>query len=272
MGKGQAQMDYIIAISIIFLVMVFMVNFTTSYVSTIKDSSDAAIIRSQTYYLLGMLERGPEPANWTQDTSAPLRRMGLRTDAYRFTVELRNEKGYYSDNNRHPQNLANETVYINFSRIYPGADMGSVTIYYNGSEIRYARQDKLVYFNTSVPAHQNRSYNVYFTAGTNITEKNTTLAGDDELTEVIFPVEKIDLLGYENLYSLNQSSVENIINSTGFDREFELVLNDADSNATYWRYGGPVPRRADIHATQRYMLYQNESGGIRPGQFIVKLW
>lgn len=201
----------------------------------------------------------------------PIKRIGLNTDVYRIIVEVSNIRPYYKNQGQPSSDMNNELAYVDLSS-YPEIDFDSVSVYNSTDEISYQRQGTFIIFSASVAINANSTYFVYFSSGTEFNEKNTTITGNDNLTEIIYPAEKIPALGYEKMRNLNRTSVEFVKNSTIFDRDFEISLVDYATGEQYWRFGDDAPKRSDIYALQRYVMYQNETAGIKQGQILVKLW
>jgi hypothetical protein len=252
--KGAIQIDYIIAAGIFFMVFAFTINFLTDYLTTTKELSDVTELRSRAISLLGMADR---------EFSS---RIGLQSDAYRFYILVNNTPENLIIQNE-TTDLSNELVEFNLSML-GSFDEGSIAIYYAGSRISYNKSDDMIRFVTGIGANQSKLFIVYFDDDSNFTENAVEINYSDNIRETIYPMEKISLLQYRNIQRLGNSDYSVLKNTTG---DFYLTIYDSAGNK-FFGFGGAVPRKGDVIALERYIIYQNSTAGIENGSIIVQTW
>lgn len=60
-------------------------------------------------------------------------------------------------------------------------------------------------------------------------------------------------------------------NATQSRKDFTITILDVDNNTNFMSFGAELPRRGNVVAFQRYMLYQNSSGFVKKGRFTVQV-
>ncbi|MBI2076721.1 MAG: LamG domain-containing protein [Candidatus Aenigmarchaeota archaeon] len=202
-----------------------------------------------------------------------LNRIGLRTDAYRFIVVVNNTSTYLRNTGANVSEIIGELVRINMSTFgFANIDYNSVVIYRNNTILPYQIDGSNITFNTTVSLNGSVQFTVYFDDDSVFPPQNSTIAGTDNLTEIIQPAEKIPVLQYSKLRHLNETNYTNIKNTAGIESSFSIKVYDIDDNTTFMDFGGSVPRRGDIVALQRFALFQNSTAGIRNGRLTVQTW
>ena len=249
--KGTIQIDYIIAAGIFFLVFAFTINFLTDYLVTTRELSEVAELRSRAISLLGsMADRG-------------FGEIGLQSDAYRFYILLNNTEDFGGGTT----DLSSELVEFNLS-LLDSFDRNSTAIYYDGNRVSYNRSDDMVRFVTDIDANQSKLFTVYLDDDSNFTDMSTTITGTNNLTETVYPLEKISLLQYRNIQRLANTDYLAVKNNTG---DFYVTIYDLAGNR-FFGFGGSVPRKGDVIALERYIIYQNSTAGIENGRIVVQTW
>ena len=202
-----------------------------------------------------------------------LRRLGLNTKAYKFYILINNTAGFLRNQSDPVRNITNEVVRFNISH-YIDADLNSVVVYddFNRS-VTYERAGSNFSFIVNVNASQARWYTVYadddsarFIGPTN------TVSGVDNLTETVYVPEKINVIQYDKIAQVNVTNASHIKSGMGFESMFRISLQDLDTNVTVFDYGEIVPKTGNVVSLQRFVLFQNATGGIRKGKMIVKVW
>lgn len=205
-----------------------------------------------------------------------LNRIGLVSPAYRFVVVVNNTKPYLvnTSENASAQALGGEIVRINMSAFgFTNIDYNSVMVYdANNTPRPYQLGGSNITFNASVAVNESVQFTVYFDDDSVFPPANSTIAGASNLTEIIQPVEKISVLQYSKLRHLNEANYTNIKNTADVERSFSIKVYDIDDNTTFMDFGGSVPRRGDIVALQRFMVFQNSTAGIRNGRLTIQTW
>ncbi len=257
-------------------------TYTTIYTGTFPSTTNLYFGKYSSNYFNGTID---EVAIYNRSLAASeilshyqqgLNRLGFRTDAYRFTVIVNNTKPYLANTseNATAQELDGELVKINMSAFgFANIDYNSIRIYDTNNTPRpYQLDGSNVTFNASVAANESVMFAVYFDDDSVFPPANSAIAGANNLTEIIHPVEKIPVLQYFKLRHLNETNYTSIKNTAGIESSFSIKVYDIDDNTTFMSFGGSVPRSGDVVALQRYVLFQNSTAGIRNGRLTVQTW
>jgi len=200
-------------------------------------------------------------------------KLGLGSTAYRFKILVNNTIADFS----------NENITVNFTEIgYDNIDFNSVVVY-NGTELGNDMipcniSGSILTFNTSIDNQTSKWFTVYFDDNSNFTQPvcNSTIGGTNNLTtdnnnETFYPVYKVPVLQWRKIDALNRSIYEIMKETTDIKYDFHITLKDS-SNNNFLDYGETIPRRGDVYALQRHVLYQNSSAGVNKGKMIVYIW
>lgn len=267
--KATIQVDFVIAVGIFIIVLGFTVNFMTNYLTTIKDTARMVELRADAFSLLEIADRGFAPENWTDYPD----RIGLATRAYKFTILVNNTKENLVNQNNNVSDLSNELISFNYSSLgFAGVDYNSTAIYYNGNPVAYNISGDVVTFSTAIEANLTKEFIIYFDDDSAFNDSSTVVSGSNNLTETTYPVEEVTLLQYKKISKLNNSDYSNVKSSIGMKNDFRIKIYDIELNQTFLSYGGSLPRKGDIVSLQRYVLYQNSTGGIRKGRMTIQVW
>ncbi len=233
-------------------------------------------------YFNGIID---EVAVWNRSLSAGeinglyqqrLNLLGLRTGAFRFIVVVNNTKPNLVNTSEDALavGLANETVTFNLSAFgFSGIDYNSVSIYNStDGQLPFMINGSNITFRTNIAANESQQFTVYFDDDSAFGEKSQEITGVNNLTETFFHVEKIYAVQYEKMRQLNASNYTNIRSTADTESNFHIKLSDADTNATIMDYGAAVPRRGNIVALQRHVVYQNSTAGVNNGKITVQTW
>jgi hypothetical protein len=251
--KGSIHIDYLIAAGIFFLIFVFTINFLTDYLATTKETSSIAELRSRALGLLGMADRSfSEP--------------GLQSDAYRFYILLNNTADNLI-NQSSAVDLTDELVEFDLS-LLGSFDVNSIAIHYNGICLPYNRSGSVVRFATAIAANQSKWFAVYLDDDSNFTDNSVPISYSNNVSERIYPLERVSLLQYRKIEELGNSDYSIISANVG---EFYLTIYDSSGNK-FFGYGGYVPRKGDVIALERYVIYQNSTAGIESGRMVIQTW
>lgn len=257
-SKGIIQIDYIIAAGIFLAVFAFLIHYTTDYYSTTKGIAEIATLRSKAFSLLGMADMDYPDLD--------RERIGLHSYAYRLFILLNNTEGNLISGN--VTDLSDEVVEFNLSSIFSGADYNSTAIYYNENPVPYSRSGDIITFKTDISANQSKFFTIYFDDNSNFTDRSVAISGSNRVGEQIYPVERISLLQYRNLEKLENSNYTAIKNNLG---NLHISIYDLAGNL-FFSFGDSVPRKGNIVALQRYILYQNSTAGVNNGKLVVRVW
>ncbi len=251
--KGSIHIDYLIAAGIFFLIFVFTINFLTDYLATTKELSSIAELRSRALGLLGMADRGfYEP--------------GLQSDAYRFYILLNNTADNLI-NQSSASDLSNELVEFDVS-LLGSFDANSTAIYYNSLALPYNRSGSMIRFATAIAANQSKLFTVYLDDDSNFTSNAVPVSYSNNVSEKIYPLERVSLLQYRKIEELGNSNYSIISANFG---DFYLTIYDSSGNK-FFGYGGYVPRKGNVISLERYVIYQNSTAGIEFGRMAVQAW
>ena len=201
-----------------------------------------------------------------------LRRIGLSTRAYRFYIVLNNSRALWINQSKAWTNLTDELVVFNYSDLGTPARVSSTSIYDdNGDNVPYNINGNTITFNSSVAVNTTKNFTVYFDDDANFPERTTSVAGSNNLTERIFPVQSIGIVQYRKIIFLNNSGYAAVKNATQLPRDFRITLADSNGLAVL-TFGAQPPQSGNIVATRRFVIYQNATGHIRGGSMNVQVW
>ncbi len=267
---GAIQIDYIIAAGVFIAVFAYLIQYTTGYYAAVKDTSDILVLRSEALGLQSIADRGPEPDNWTSSPD----RLGLQTYAYRFYILVNNTQPYLINQSQPVIDIANELVSFNFSDMgFTGINYNSTVIYNESrSIVPYNISRSNITFRTNINANTTQWFTVYFDDDSNFTDTSTSITGSSNLTERIYPAERVSVLQYKKIRQLSNSNYTTVRNSADIKNNFNIKIVDAGDNSTFMEYGGAVPRRGNVIALQRFIIYQNATAAIKNGKMIVQVW
>ncbi len=202
-----------------------------------------------------------------------LDRIGLTTKAYRFFVIVNNSGSYWKNQSQTVETIGNELVRLNFTEIGYGADIPSLYILEaNGSRAGYEIDGNTVTFRTAINANSAKNFTVYFDDDSNFPEQTQSLAGVDNLSEVIEPVQMISVIQNRKMTFLTNANYSRVKNSTGIPRDFGIRMNDVDANNNVFDFGPPEPPSGNVVAYRRFALYQNATGAVRKGRVTIQVW
>jgi len=203
-----------------------------------------------------------------------LRRIGLKTTAYRFLILVNNTHQNYYNQSMNVTNLTNELISFNYTILgFPKMDYKSTAIYdENSSTVSYQISGDNITFKTNLNVNQSKWFTVYFDDDSIFEDRSTAITGTNNISEKTYPVEEIELLQYRKLMDLSSSNYTAVKNMSAVNNNFRIRLFDTNTSTYFMTFGDDVPRHSNIVALQRYMLFQNETGGIRNGKMIVQVW
>ncbi|MBI3190092.1 hypothetical protein HYZ41_00135 [archaeon] len=268
--KGMVQIDFIIATVIFISIFATIVYTVSTYTQTAESTSSIEMLTDQVATILSVSDYGVVPGNWTgQET---LYRMGLTTKANRFEIAVINNASFLINSSHSVANLVNELVSFNYTTMgLRNIDINSTEIYSGSSEVQYQIDVDKVTFKTDINANAMKIFQIYFDDDSNFTSRSTSVTGNNNITETIYPIEILKLIQYKQLQALNNSDYATVRDTAGTG-EFLLTLTDTTTSETFFTYGAEVPRSGDVVAMQRYVLFQNSTGGIRNGRLLAQAW
>jgi hypothetical protein len=203
-----------------------------------------------------------------------LRHIGLKTKAYRFLILVNNTQSYYYNQSMSVTALTNELVSFNYTKLgFPKMDYKSTVVYNETNDmVPYQIVGDNITFRTDIASSQSKWFEVYFDDDSTFEDRSTTITGTNNLTETIYPVEKIEILQYRKMIDLNNTNYTAVKNLSSVDNDFRARVLDTNTSTFFLTYGETPPSHTNIIAFQRFMLFQNSTAGIRGGKFIIQIW
>ncbi|MBI2173511.1 MAG: hypothetical protein HYT73_04900 [Candidatus Aenigmarchaeota archaeon] len=269
--KGFVQIDYVVAFGFFFIVVVFLTQNVTTYVSSVRGDSDILLARSEAVDLLTSADFPAQPLNWSSEEE--LRRIGFSTTAYSMLVVVNNTQPFLRNQSASPSAMTSELVTLNYSETgFRGIDINSTVVYdENNNSIAYQINGTNITFAIPVNASQVRYLTIYFDDDSNFTSRSQAVSGNDNLTERVFFPESLELMQFRQLQKLMNANYSQVRNSTMTSKDFTIKLLDIDTSVNFLSFGPDLPRKGNIVALQRYGLYQNSSGFVRKGRLTVQV-
>ena len=268
--KGFIQTDYVVAFGFFFIIVVFITQYVTGYLATVADSSEILLTRSEAVELLSSGDFPMEPLNWTNESD--VRRIGFSTTAYRMLVMINNTSPFFLNQSQELADITSELVIINYTRLGFDIDINSTVVYdENNNSLSYQISTTNITIALPVNASQVRYVTLYFDDDSNFTSRSVSVSGTDNLTEKIFFPEKLDVLQFRQVQKVMNANYTLLKNATQIGKDFAITILDVDNNTNFMSFGAAMPRRGNVVAFQRYMLYQNSSGFVRKGRLTVQV-
>jgi hypothetical protein len=203
-----------------------------------------------------------------------IQRLGLGTKVYRFLVNVNNSKPFWYNQSANHTDLSSEIISVDLSSVLPGKkfETSSASVFSpSGSEVQHNISDNTVSFTASVGANGTLWYSVYVAEDGIFPDRSVELSGSDSMSETVMPPEEISAVGSVKLADLAASNYTRLSSALEAG-DFRIKLYDINSGTDYFSYGGSVPKKGNVAALQRYVLYQNSTGGLRPGRMTVQSW
>jgi len=249
-SKGTVQVDYVFAVSAFILIFALIIQYTTSYYTKTNELTDIMLLRSDAMSILSITDC---------DEAYPC----LQSHAYSFYILVNNTQENLINQSHSVSDLLDELVIFNLDDIYENPDPNSIVIYYNNTSVNYQRSDREITFKTDINASHAQWFTVYFDDDSNFADRSTSVVGNDNLTEKVYPIEKIYLLQYRKL--------EQLKNSGYASSNLHLTIYN-ENNQTFFAYGSDVPKRGNVVALQKNLAYQDSIGNVEFGKFVVQVW
>jgi len=269
--KGAIQLDYIIALGLFILMLSFMINYMTNFVTVSKESLEVVSLRSKASTLIKTLADYETTWN-SSDVSSYPENIGLKTKAYWFFVLVDNtEENLKTGGN--VTSLTNELVRINFTLMNMSPDLFSAVIYDSSRNlVTYDTDGNTIIFNVDLDINESKWFEVFIDDDSNFTDNTGTVSTAlDNITETIYPVRYLDIIQYRKIEKLNSSNAASFASKTGIDRFF-IELLDSAGNQVFNFSTGDIPERADVIALEKAVAYQNSTAGIEKGKLKVYTW
>lgn len=202
-----------------------------------------------------------------------LEKIGLKSKVYRFVIRVNNSFSFWYNQSASHGTLTNEIVSVNLANILKTYNINSVTVYDSSNNtVTYQQSGNNISFVvSSIAANATSWYTVYVDDDGIFANVSKTVTGTDNMSETVVPPEEIFVLDNLKLQNLNASNYTYVKNATGIEN-FRIRLYDTNTTSNYIVFGDTVPRRGDVVALQRYFIYQNSTGGIRPGRLTIQTW
>ena len=276
--KGALQMDYILAIGIFLLMFAILASFSTNYLQTMKNTLSVSLRRGTATDLLDSITCYDSSWNHSDVSSYPAR-LGLKTDMYRFFVLVNNSQDYLKNQSGNLADLTNELVEINKTAFGLDFDENSILVLdEDGNSMSYNISGDMIIFNVDASINEAKWFTVYIDDDSNFTDQTSSVSTAlNNITEVVYPLERIDAIQYKKIYELNLSNYTTMKQKLGLDYNFHIRLYDESDNIFLDYASGynlsEIPERGNVIALQRYVVYQSASAwqidDIKKGKFIV---
>ena len=245
------QVDYIFAATLFIITFALLISYTTDYYTASSELTDTMLLRSKAVNLLSIADCEYEyPC--------------LETSAFRIFIRVNNTQAYLINQSHAVEDLTDELIILDFDKIYPNSDLNSVVIYYDDQAVDYQKSGQIITFKTDIDAYETKLFTLYFDDDSNFADRSTTVSGNNNLTERIYPLERFHVLQHDK--------IQQLLNS-GYDigNEYHIrIVNETDH--IFVDYGDEPPKRGNVVALQRHVAYQNSLAGIEFGKLIVQLW
>jgi hypothetical protein len=260
--KGFTQIDYIVATGIFLVVFALVVQYINVFFSDVTAKTNVGVMTTEANNMLGIAER-ESPANM----------VGLMGNAYRLHIMVNNSRQAWKDQGKSWVNIGNEIVAFNYTDMGIAAAVNSTAIYDDsGNTVAYNINGNTISFNTSVAVNSTKNFTVFFDTDSNFTSGSVAVAGADNLSETIYPVQKIEIMQYRKMLQLNLSNYTMLKNITQTPRDFRITITDVFTSLVFFDYGPAPPPSGNVVAMQRFVAYQNSTAGIRRGALNVQVW
>jgi hypothetical protein len=203
-----------------------------------------------------------------------LRRIGIRTNAYRFLILVNNTNPFYYNQSLDATDLTSELVSFDYTLLgYTGSDYKSTKIYdSNNNPVSYQINGTTISFATNIVANESKLFTVYFDDDSSFEDGSVAVTGSNYINETLYPIERIDLVQYEKIYALGNADYSAVRNGTNTTNNFRIRIQDYGTGSYILTFGDNPPRSGDVIALQKYIVFQNITGGIRSGKLIVQVW
>lgn len=263
-NKGLAHLDYVVAISLMIILLVAVVGFLNTFFSNLNGEKKVSSASAQAASVMSNLLRDSQ--------NITLRPFDLGTRAYRMYIILNNTNAFYKNQSLSAANQPAELVVFNYTHFGFAVDVNSTAIYNEtNASVSYNINGYSISFAVNMTSGSSHMFTVYFDDDSNFTSRSVAVNGFDNITETIFPAEDMLLAQYKKLMALNSSSYAGVKNLTGLS-DFRFQLVDASTNQTFLNYGDAPPGRGNVVALQRHVLYQNSTAGVRAGKAVIQVW
>jgi hypothetical protein len=261
MVKGISQIDFVVAAGVFIIVVIFVLNFTTNFITPQKEIIDISTLRSRANSLLDM----------ASDEKSEL---SLETTAYRFNIKLESTIRMLINESFYPQyypvNLESEFVRFRFGLLnFSKADFNSTSIYLNGTRLQSKVQGDLVTTATSIKINEIKLLEVYFDDDSNFTSQSVSIVGSNFFNEITYPVETIRLIQNRKLHNIMSMDYSNMRKTVG--GEFRIELEDKETHEVI-SIGAEPRSRGDVVVLSKNVLFQDETAGIKKGEMRVYTW
>ncbi|MDI6720993.1 MAG: hypothetical protein QMD85_01290 [Candidatus Aenigmarchaeota archaeon] len=269
--KGFIQIDYAVAFGLFFVIIVLIAQYSTNYFSTVRDNSEILLVRSEALDLLSVSDFPMEPLNWTNE--AELKRIGFSTRAYKMLIVVNNTSQFLINRSASVADITSELVTFNYSENgFDNIDINSTVIYdENNNSLAYQISTTNITFSIPINASQARNITVYFDDDSNFTSRSASVTGTNNLTETLFFPERVDVMQFKQIQRIMNANYTLVRNATSSRKDFNIILLDVDRNTNFFSFGDDLPRKGNIVALQKYILYQNSSGFVRKGKLTVQV-
>ncbi len=219
MKKGLSQVDFAIAVGMFIIMFAFTLLFTTDRITLLKEETEGGEMRNYALTILNdLMSEGNE--------------LGLFSKEYRFTVVLNNSQEYLRNQSATLTDLNNELVQINLSQLgITNIDFNSIRVYNSSENAIKCEIDpstKTIKFSTPIKLLEVKRFYVYFDDDSNFATPfcDTTITGDDNLTEIVEPIEAFEAVQFKKLETFSVYDPDHLVAYYTFDEPFDSTFID----------------------------------------------
>lgn len=271
--KGASSIDYVIAFGIFIVFLGLIMSLVTDYFAGTNKISKITVLRGEALDLLNSLEKKPVPGGWSGGPYV----LGAGGKAYRFYIVVNNTALNYLNAGITAEALTRENVSFSYTRLgFSDIDINSTMIINEtGGRVAYNVTNTTITFSVPVQLSEERLFTVYFDDDSNFTDYSAAVTGasnNENLTEKIYPAQEIPVIEYREIQRMQNAVYSAMKNATGIKNDFSIEIFNSETNATYVTIGADVPKRGDIVALERPVMYQNSTAHVIRGKLIVKVW
>lgn len=257
-----SQTDYIIAVGIFLIIFASFLQMSTEYFKTVRQTTHVETLRADALELLGAADRPFVAEEWRNES------IGIATRAFRFSIIVDNSAAFLNNQSHSVTALDDELVSFNITL---PLDNGSISIYDDeGDYVPYMLQGSNLTFSTEISANSVKNFTVYFDDDSNFTSRSATVTGGNNISETALNPEEITVIQHRKYQILNASIYDDLRNVSTIISDFNIEL--IDNQTVIFSLGPETPRAGDVVALEKYVVYQNATGGIRNGKIVVRTW
>ncbi len=258
--KAVSQVDFIIAVGIFLIAIMFVINYMTDFIVPLKELSESENQQQRAMNIMDSVKR---------ENSL----LDLYTKVYTTKIKLENTRQFLINTSHPIVDLWQEAVKLNLSSInFTSIDRFSVVIYNDSgrrNEIEYHINGDVIIFNASIRADRARFFYVYFDDDSNFSDSTVRKNITNELNEIVYPVQQLYVIQHRKIADLSAKNYSMLREIAGGDFRIEIV-NEVTGEKIF--IGPEQPSRGDVVAMESAVLLQRENRLIHNAVLKVYVW